>query len=552
MKRTTGSATPGPYGKATHPGETGKNNEDRGDYWLIACPDSPSGRVVVAVVADGIGGQNAGEQAAELAVQTVGEHFRAHPSAARVRESLRVVLEQTNSVIYQRSQEQEALRGMGTTSTVTVMADGELHVANVGDSRCYLIRGDTITQLTVDHTWAQEAIEAKVLSVEEARRHPNRNVLKRYLGINPTVDVDLRVRALGTPSDQYDPQTLSESPVKLEPGDVVLLCSDGLTDLVPDHELLAAVAKYPPQRAADQLVQMARSRGGHDNITVLVLPYGARAAKRAALPLPILAGVLGLLALLAVAFGVFSSRPKETTPVPTPPQVAAIYTATKPMPAETTPPSLATVTSEPASPPTVAGPIATTAGGTEGPTSVAPPTRTPVPTRTATPTAQRIATPTEAPKTSDGTRVPGAPAAVNVPTLLSPEVNATRGGEVEFSWRPHGPLPSGAAYEVVWWHESEPADAARGIADPTPNTALKVNVNALGGQGLRSPNILWTVLIVQPEPYRRLTRPAEGEMRPLRIECPIRCETCERTVIDPATGGEKKEQYACNCRSVCD
>jgi hypothetical protein len=113
-------------------------------------------------------------------------------------------------------------------------------------------------------------------------------------------------------------------------------------------------------------------------------------------------------------------------------------------------------------------------------------------------------------------------------------------------------LPSGAAYEVVWWHEGEPPDAARGIADPTPNTALKVNVNALGGQGLRSPNILWTVLIVQPKPYRRLTRPADGEMRPLKIECPVKCERCTRKVIDDVTGDAKTEGYDCNCRAACD
>lgn len=172
-----------------------------------------------------------------------------------------------------------------------------------------------------------------------------------------------------------------------------------------------------------------------------------------------------------------------------------------------------------------------------------PPTRPLVPTRTPAPTLPRLTAPVLPTVTM--------PSELNLPMLLAPASGETRGGEVVFRWLPSGPLPSGAAYEVVWWQEGEPPDAARGIAEPTTNTSLRVNLNMLGGQGLRSPNVLWTVLIVRQAPYGRLTRPAGGEMRSLKVECPIRCDTCTRTVTDPVTGEVKTESYPCNCRSEC-
>ncbi|MCX6033013.1 MAG: protein phosphatase 2C domain-containing protein [Chloroflexi bacterium] len=498
MSKTGSQTKPFKLGELSHPGETGKNNEDRYGVMTIPVSDNQSGKLVVAVVADGIGGQNAGEEAADLAVKTVKDYFVERRSAADIPEALAIALQQVNGRIYERAQRNEMFHGMGTTATVAVISDNQLHVANVGDSRTYLIRKDTITQITVDHSWAQEAIEAKRLSVEEARRHPNRNVLKRYLGITAHTDVDLRIRQPGAAPDQWD--LFVAAPLPLETGDTLLLCSDGLTDLVSDNEVRAAVAKYPPQHAADQLVQMARTRGGHDNITVLILQFGERKLARAAFPLPIVAGILGVLILAALA-AVLLTRGGGASPTPT---AGVLLT-----PVATLKPAVETVAPPTSTPP----PVRTAPVAAGAPTEVPAATPTPVPLSTAVPT--RTAAPSPSPASTLAPQTTAGPVATaggvrgsNAPILLEPASGSTRTGRIRFSWQPQGALPDDAYYEVVWWSTTEAPENAHGLEAATRLTSVDIDLDALYGRQLIGAEGSWTVIIVQISPtYARLTLP---------------------------------------------
>jgi protein phosphatase len=141
-----------------------------------------------------------------------------------------------------------------------------LYLASMGDSRIYLRRGDSISQLTIDHTWVQEAIESGILTPDQARSHPNAHLIRRFLGSKQPAIPDFRLHLRPGESDQ---QAVANQGMRLEPGDSLLLCSDGLTDLVSDDEINAALGNQPLQKALDGLIELANKRGGHDNITII-------------------------------------------------------------------------------------------------------------------------------------------------------------------------------------------------------------------------------------------------------------------------------------------
>jgi protein phosphatase len=157
---------------------------------------------------------------------------------------------------------------MGTTCALAVIAGRRLFICYAGDSRIYLLRNKTIRQISVDHTWIQEALDYKLISREEAKQHPNRHVVRRHLGGKADVKPDLRLRLADGESNEQSEQ---HQGLPLNPGEVVLLCSDGLTDLVDDAEILEAVLVNDLDGAVATLIKLARERGGHDNITVVIL-----------------------------------------------------------------------------------------------------------------------------------------------------------------------------------------------------------------------------------------------------------------------------------------
>jgi protein phosphatase len=221
----------------------------------------------VLVVADGMGGHNAGEVASALSVETV-EAFVVEllrrfsnlqgEDETGVVHDLREAVLQADARIFEEAREHRELRGMGTTLTMAFASGCRLFVLHAGDSRCYLFRAGRLEQLTEDHTLVAELVSHGVIRPEEARQHPHRHVVTNALGGDQAgVRVDVQ-RAT------------------LEPGDVVLLCSDGLTDLLDDRRIAAILAmEFEPEAACSRLVAEANKAGGKDNITVVVARFDA-------------------------------------------------------------------------------------------------------------------------------------------------------------------------------------------------------------------------------------------------------------------------------------
>ncbi len=202
------------------------------------------------VVADGMGGHVAGEVASREAVEAMRDAYDAPGSTDDVRQAVRLA----NGAVWKRGADEPSYRGMGTTVTAVAVVDGDkLAVANVGDSRTYLLRDDELVQLTEDHSFVQEAVRSGQLTRSQAESHPRRSQLTRALGVGDDVDVDI---------DVLEPRT----------GDRLLLCSDGLWDEVGDELITMVLSNHPdPEEAAAKLVLWAKEAGGRDNITVIVL-----------------------------------------------------------------------------------------------------------------------------------------------------------------------------------------------------------------------------------------------------------------------------------------
>ncbi len=240
------------WGKATHVGQVRPTNED--SVWGYVPIDRRERTLwgSLFLVADGMGGHAAGEVASRLAVETVAaEYYRSPPRDAR--SSLERCIQIANQVIRDEACRDPAKRRMGTTLVCALLLGQVALVANIGDSRAYLVRRGTIRQLSQDHSWVAEQVEHGLLAPELAEHHPMRNIITRALGVSLAVE----------------PQFYPEIP--LEDGDSLVLCSDGLYVHVNASEIASVVGQWGAQRAADELVALANSRGGTDNITVIVV-----------------------------------------------------------------------------------------------------------------------------------------------------------------------------------------------------------------------------------------------------------------------------------------
>jgi serine/threonine protein phosphatase PrpC len=250
----------------THPGLSGRNNEDR---YAVESYAGPAKRpVLLAVLCDGIGGHRGGEVAAELAVdhivRSVADSDGTDPLGI-----LETAIQGASRAIAARASGNPDEAGMGATCACIWIAGDRLFTAHVGDSRLYLVQDGKIHRLTVDHTWVQEAIEVGLIAPEQAGDHPNVHVLRRYLGSPKPPVVDFRQFL---DADQNGGQARRSQGAKLKPGDIVMACTDGLTDCVPEHEILRLVAKHETlESAAEDLVMQANERGGHDNTTVVLV-----------------------------------------------------------------------------------------------------------------------------------------------------------------------------------------------------------------------------------------------------------------------------------------
>lgn len=274
--------------------DRGKRRQDNQDALLVRSRKSAGngGPVHLLVVADGMGGAAGGEVASRETVKVLDDAF-ARAGEADPTSFLRQAFADANARVRGTARERPSLEGMATTLVATMVRGGQLWVANVGDSRAYLIRDGEIRQLTEDHSWVGEQVKAGLMSREEAASSPQRNIITRCVGADASVDVD----AFG--------------PFGLQAGDLVVLCSDGLYGVVSDAEIAATASKAAPAAAAEQLVSLANTRGGPDNISVVVCRVQGQGAEtatfamvgRKALPRLLLI-ILGIVAGLVVTGGI--------------------------------------------------------------------------------------------------------------------------------------------------------------------------------------------------------------------------------------------------------
>lgn len=290
---------------ATHSGKRRPNNEDRyyvGTYQL----EQDQTVVTLAIVADGIGGHQAGEVAAQLTIDTIVQRLLSYQAGNPLPEIQSAIIE-AGRVVSAAAHATEERSGMGSTVALAMVIGSRLYTAHVGDSRIYLLRGGRLQQISIDHTWVQEAIEYDIIGPDEARGHPHAHILRRHIGGDQLPEPDTRMRLKDGESDR---QGLTNQGTSLRKDDRLLLCSDGLTDLVEDREIYRGLTAYEPQEGVEYLTQLALERGGDDNITLIILaapssrPIRTRRRHRRRL-LKTFVAILVLISLIVV--GVFGT-----------------------------------------------------------------------------------------------------------------------------------------------------------------------------------------------------------------------------------------------------
>lgn len=209
------------------------------------------GDVYLLAVADGLGGHVGGEVASRMAIVAIDELIRSKMGNGNIQDTIQAAMNKANKKICQFSKENPAYTGMGTTLIMAAVTQNRALIANIGDSRAYLIGNDSIKQITKDHSLVQELVDKSVITKTEAFNHPQRNIVTRILGKGTEVTPD------------YYEEDLS--------GKLLLLCSDGLSDMLQSHEILnTIIASTNLDEACTNLINMANERGGKDNISVIL------------------------------------------------------------------------------------------------------------------------------------------------------------------------------------------------------------------------------------------------------------------------------------------
>ena len=241
------------FGAVTDIGMKRKINED--NYYVNESDTFP-----YAIVADGMGGHQAGEVASMMVVDIIEEQLRNNLNTGldyvEAGEAVRQAFIFANSTVYNYAKDHYKIMGMGTTATLAMIYQGKVITAHVGDSRAYMA-GDDIVQITRDHSYVQELVSRGEISPEMAKHHPKKNYITRAMGAEDTVKVDISIKPYN--------------------GEIIVVCSDGLTNFVDDDEILAHLKKQNTlTEGAQKLAELANSRGGRDNITIVALKIGER------------------------------------------------------------------------------------------------------------------------------------------------------------------------------------------------------------------------------------------------------------------------------------
>lgn len=236
------------YGIRTDRGLKRQLNEDNGNVMV-----GYSGVPACFIIADGMGGHKSGEVASKQAVDSVCNHLlQANWESDDISGLLKGIINSVNEELYQFSLQDESTQGMGTTLIITVLKNKKLFIGHVGDSRVYLIRDNSIQKVTWDHSYIEELVKNGTITKDEAVNHPKKNMITRAVGY----ELELQV-------DTYE--------IDIMENDEILLCTDGLTNMLAEDEILDIINKIQdPQVACDTLIQNANNKGGEDNITVII------------------------------------------------------------------------------------------------------------------------------------------------------------------------------------------------------------------------------------------------------------------------------------------
>ena len=233
--------------------DVGKAREMNQDYYSIPSSEND---LQLYILADGMGGYNGGEIASRLAAETTKNYIQnnfdkiEHDKEA-ILKLVKDAMEYANMVVYEESKKDENLQGMGTTLDVCFIYNSKIYIGHVGDSRIYLIKKDIARKITKDHSYVQQLVEDKKITREEAEHHPKKNMLLKALGCTSYVEPDIRAR-------------------NLEKDDMLLMCSDGLTNMVEESKIYEVVRENK-EKAPEKLVNLANNAGGYDNITVITI-----------------------------------------------------------------------------------------------------------------------------------------------------------------------------------------------------------------------------------------------------------------------------------------
>ena len=219
-----------------------KVNEDYIDYFI-------DNQKSIYVIADGMGGHNAGDIASKLAVENTINYLNSMPNINNMEDDLRNAIIDSNYKIHELSKSSDELIGMGTTITACLIKGTDMVVANVGDSRCYVIKDEKILRVTKDHSLVQQLVDEGSITESEASSHPNKNIITRALGTKDTVEIDIYF---------WDLKEIKK----------VIMCTDGLSNLIKEEELYDIVIKN--DNCCLELIELSKSRGGKDNISVIV------------------------------------------------------------------------------------------------------------------------------------------------------------------------------------------------------------------------------------------------------------------------------------------
>jgi serine/threonine protein phosphatase PrpC len=253
----------------SHKGLVRENNEDHILVRAFQTGEKPPRQVLLAVLADGVGGHQAGEVASRVAAESIAASISSCSDLAHPEHLLEEAFIKANQQVVKEGQVNEKQKGMGTTGVCALLIEHNLYMANLGDSRLYRVHERQIRQLTFDHTWMEELSQAGLAdAIKITRSHPLAHVLNRYLGSNEPIRVDLRIRLNDAESAK---QMEAHQGMTLDSGDMLLLSSDGISDLLSDAEICENMLKRRWTQTAKRLVYCALKKGGYDNASVIVI-----------------------------------------------------------------------------------------------------------------------------------------------------------------------------------------------------------------------------------------------------------------------------------------